>query len=103
MSPEDRAGATVYTSGEHCPMCAAAHGWVRLGRIVYASSSAQLGHWLAELDVPAPRCGRCPSATSFRIRLSQGRTKSWPPGFTSCTDNFINSAGLENEHAYLWH
>ncbi len=31
LSPEDRAAATVYTSGEHCPMCAAAHGWVELG------------------------------------------------------------------------
>ena len=26
-----RADATVYTSGEHCPMCAAAHAWVGLG------------------------------------------------------------------------
>src|SRR5690606_5738006 len=34
MSPPERAVATVYTSGEHCPMCAAAHGWVGLGRIV---------------------------------------------------------------------
>lgn len=25
LSPEERARATVYTSGEHCPMCAAAH------------------------------------------------------------------------------
>jgi tRNA(Arg) A34 adenosine deaminase TadA len=45
LSPEERAAATVYTSGEHCPMCAAAHGWVGLGRIVYAVSSAQLGEW----------------------------------------------------------
>jgi tRNA(Arg) A34 adenosine deaminase TadA len=52
LSPEERAAATVYTSGEHCPMCAAAHGWVGLGRIVYASSSAQLASWLAELGVP---------------------------------------------------
>lgn len=52
MTPEDRAAATVYTSGEHCPMCAAAHAWVGLGRIVYASSSAQLATWLAELGVP---------------------------------------------------
>ena len=52
LSPEDRAASTVYTSGEHCPMCAAAHGWVGLGRIVYASSSAQLTSWLAELGVP---------------------------------------------------
>ncbi|MBB2986192.1 nucleoside deaminase [Terracoccus luteus] len=40
-----RATATVYTSGEHCPMCSAAHAWVGLGRIVYAASSAQLGQW----------------------------------------------------------
>ena len=55
LTPAERATATVYTSGEHCPMCAAAHGWVGLGRIVYATSSAQLASWLAELDVaPSP-------------------------------------------------
>ena len=54
MSPEERAAATVFTSGEHCPMCAAAHGWVGLGRIVYASSSEQLALWLTELGVPPP-------------------------------------------------
>ncbi len=54
MTPEARAAATVYTSGEHCPMCAAAHGWVGLGRIVYVSSSEQLAAWLSELGVPAP-------------------------------------------------
>ncbi|WP_433223498.1 nucleoside deaminase [Microtetraspora malaysiensis] len=53
MTPEERAAATVYTSGEHCPMCAAAHGWVGLGRVVYAASSEQLVSWLAELGVPA--------------------------------------------------
>src|SRR5699024_3849856 len=46
MSPRVRARSTVYTSGEHCPMCAAAHAWAGLGRIVYAASSAQLGQWL---------------------------------------------------------
>lgn len=54
LTPEERAGATVYTSGEHCPMCAAAHAWVGLGRIVYAASSTQLQEWLAELGVPPP-------------------------------------------------
>ena len=54
MTPAERAAATVFTSGEHCPMCAAAHGWVGLGRIVYASSSEQLTAWLAELGVPEP-------------------------------------------------
>jgi tRNA(Arg) A34 adenosine deaminase TadA len=55
MTAEERSKATVYTSGEHCPMCAAAHGWVGLGRIVYASSSKQLVQWLDELGVaPSP-------------------------------------------------
>ena len=54
MTAAGRAGATVFTSGEHCPMCAAAHAWVGLGRIVYVSSSEQLTAWLAELGVPPP-------------------------------------------------
>src|SRR5687767_12909839 len=52
VAPDVRPGCTVYTSGEHCPMCAAGHAWVGLGRIVYAASSAQLSGWLAELGVP---------------------------------------------------
>lgn len=52
LSVDERADATVYTSGEHCPMCAAAHAWVGLGRIVYASSSAQLTQWLAGFGFP---------------------------------------------------
>jgi tRNA(Arg) A34 adenosine deaminase TadA len=51
LTPAERAVATVYTSGEHCPMCAAAHGWVGLGRIVYASSAPQTAAWYAELGV----------------------------------------------------
>src|SRR5580692_6603075 len=55
LTPAERAAATVYTSGEHCPMCAAAHGWAGLGRIVYATSSEQMTGWLAELGIgPAP-------------------------------------------------
>lgn len=53
LNGTQRAGATVYTSGEHCPMCSAAHAWVGLGRIVYAASSAQLTGWLTEIGVPA--------------------------------------------------
>ncbi|SCD55170.1 tRNA(Arg) A34 adenosine deaminase TadA, partial [Streptomyces sp. di188] len=54
MTPQERAAATVHTSGEHCPMCAAAHAWVGLGRVVYVASSEQLTSWLAEWGVPAP-------------------------------------------------
>ena len=42
-----RPDCTVYTSGEHCPMCAAAHAWVGLGRIAYVVSAAQLAEWRA--------------------------------------------------------
>jgi len=52
LTAAGRAVATVYTSGEHCPMCAAAHAWVGLGPIVYASSTRQLTRWLTELGVP---------------------------------------------------
>jgi len=52
MTADERAAATVFTSGEHCPMCSAAHAWVGLGRIVYVSSSEQLIAWLAGLGVP---------------------------------------------------
>ncbi len=55
MTEEARKEATVYTSGEHCPMCSAAHGWVGLGRIVYAASSKQLSMWLEEFGASMPR------------------------------------------------
>lgn len=52
LSPRERAVATVYTSGEHCPMCSAAHGWVGLGRVVFAASSVQLEGWRAGWGMP---------------------------------------------------
>ncbi|WP_135555770.1 nucleoside deaminase [Paenibacillus cymbidii] len=66
MSVEARSKATVYTSGEHCPMCAAAHGWVGLGRIVYASSSAQLAEWLGELGIAPSRVRNLPIGEVIR-------------------------------------
>jgi len=53
LSSEERQAATVYTSGEHCAMCAAAHGLAGMGRIVYATSTVQLGDWLKELGRPS--------------------------------------------------
>ena len=52
LTPQERAASTVYTSGEHCPMCSAAHGWMGLGRLVYAASAAQLAGWRAEWGLP---------------------------------------------------
>ncbi|WP_298718379.1 nucleoside deaminase [uncultured Oceanisphaera sp.] len=52
LSETERARATLYTSGEHCPMCSAAHAWAGLGRIVYASSAAQFTDWCSEWGLP---------------------------------------------------
>lgn len=52
LDADDRAGATLYTSGEHCPMCAAAQGWSGVGRAVYVASSAQLTEWRAGWGLP---------------------------------------------------
>ena len=54
LSPEERAGATVYTSGEHCAMCSAAHAWVGLKRIVYVASTEQLVAWRREFGLTGP-------------------------------------------------
>jgi tRNA(Arg) A34 adenosine deaminase TadA len=52
LTAEERAACTVYTSGEHCPMCSAAHAWMGLGRLVYAGSADQLAGWRAEWGQP---------------------------------------------------
>ena len=54
LTPEARAAATVYTSGEHCPMCAAAHGWVGLGRIVYVELQRAAGRVAVGSRRPCP-------------------------------------------------
>lgn len=51
MTADARAKAVVYTSGEHCAMCSAAHAWAGLDRIVYISSSKQLSEWMDEMGV----------------------------------------------------
>lgn len=51
VAPGDRGAMTVYTSGEHCAMCSAAHAWAGLGRIVFATSTPQRLQWLEELGV----------------------------------------------------
>lgn len=62
MTPEERRSSTVYTSGEHCAMCSAAHAWVGLGRIVYAVSTAQLVEWRSGWGVPASPVAPLPIA-----------------------------------------
>ncbi|MFC6084518.1 nucleoside deaminase [Sphaerisporangium aureirubrum] len=70
LTREERAAATVYTSGEHCPMCAAAHGWVGLGRIVYVASSTQLVEWLTALGLPPSPVAAIPAGRiALRVKV----------------------------------
>jgi tRNA(Arg) A34 adenosine deaminase TadA len=63
LAPVQRIRATLYTSCEHCPMCAATHAWAGLGRIVYATSNTQLTRWLSGWHVPAPPVEMLPIVT----------------------------------------
>ncbi|MGN7778163.1 nucleoside deaminase [Mycolicibacterium sp. 22603] len=63
LTPAERAAATVYTSGEHCAMCSAAHAWVGLGRIVYATSAQQLSRWCADWGAPPAPVAPLPITT----------------------------------------
>lgn len=63
MTPAQRASASVYTSGAHCPMGAAAHGWVGLGRIVHVASGRQLAEWLTEWGVAPALVAALPVTT----------------------------------------
>lgn len=53
-------------------MCAAAHGWVGLGRIVYASSSRQLAEWLNEWGVPPSSVRNLPIREVIRDAQVEG-------------------------------
>ena len=54
LSKEQRQQSTMYTSGEHCLMCAGAHGMAGIGTVVYAASGRQLNEWLEAFEIPPP-------------------------------------------------
>jgi guanine deaminase len=48
---KDLKGATLYTSGEPCPMCMGAIVWCGIGRVVYAASIEQLAKRLGQIMI----------------------------------------------------
>lgn len=72
VPPVRRIRTTVYTTGEHCPMCAAGHAWVGLGRIVYATSSAQLSGWREQWGAPPSPVAALPIATVAPRVVAEG-------------------------------
>lgn len=52
LTNDECKNSTLYTTGEHCPMCSAAHGWAEVGSLVYLSSAKQLQEWQTEYNLP---------------------------------------------------
>lgn len=46
-------GATLYTTGEPCPMCMGAIIWCHIGRVVYAASIDQLATLMDQIMIPS--------------------------------------------------
>jgi tRNA(Arg) A34 adenosine deaminase TadA len=72
LAPVQRIRTTLYTSCEHCPMCAATHAWAGLGRIVYATSNDQLTTWLSDWQVPAAPVAMLPIRTVTPRAVADG-------------------------------
>ena len=63
-------GATLYTSGEPCPMCMGAILWSRIARVVYAASIEELSTKLGQIMVP---CAEIAARTPFHtIEITGG-------------------------------
>ena len=90
--------ATLYTSCESCAMCAAAHDWAGIGRLVFALAGEQL----AEI-VPAdgPRVlSACPAARCSPAATCRSRSKAPSPSWRttrsgSSTGSWFGFAGRD--------
>lgn len=63
LTEEERKHTNMYTTGEHCPMCSAAHAWAGLGTVIYLSSAEQLNTWLKEMNMSASPVNLLPIQT----------------------------------------
>lgn len=69
LDPEERSSATMYTSGEHCPMCAAAHVWAGIGRLVYVLSSPTIASLLASGPTLRIRAAEVVAASDVAVQV----------------------------------
>lgn len=64
-----RAAATMYTSGEHCPMCASAHVWTGIGRLVYVLSSPMIADLVGDGISIDLRVSDIVAASNFDVEI----------------------------------
>jgi len=60
--PDEFKTATLYASGEPCPMCMGAIIWCGIRRVVYAASIAELATKIGQIDIT---CRQMADATPF--------------------------------------
>lgn len=72
-------------------MCAAAHGWVGLGRIVYASSSQQLVEWLSSFGIKPGRVRNLAIEEVIRDTIIDGPNLELSEQVRLLQKNFIQS------------
>lgn len=68
--PEDFKDATLYSSGEPCPMCMGAIIWCGISRLVFAASIAQLATRIGQIDITARQIAD--AAPFSKIEISGG-------------------------------
>ena len=91
LTVDERAAATVYTSGEHCPMCSAAHAWVGLGRIAYVASAEQIAGWRRELGAPPSPVGVLPITSVAPGLPVDGPVKQLVPEVRALVERAVHS------------
>jgi guanine deaminase len=60
-------GATIYTTGEPCPMCMSAILWCGFGRVVYAASIGELARRMGQIMVTSRKIADAASFTTIEI------------------------------------
>jgi len=75
LSLEERRHTKMYTTGEHCPMCAGAHSWAQIGALYYLSSAKQLRKWLNEFGVDSAPIEFIPTEKIMKNVIIKGPAK----------------------------
>ena len=65
--PEILRGATIYSSGEPCPMCMGAIAYCRIARVVYGASIEELSKVLGQIKVPSTEIAAKTTFTTIEV------------------------------------